>query len=435
MLHDTDTDNDSDHSCQDAERGDNGRVVDEGTAWWSARHAQSRVGILVRVQQGDEGAGLREQEKEDDDGWGGRPRVTELLLYGSVVDGGGGDGRLTPSTDAMPGCAVREVRVRALPLSSDLLWRGGDSRCGVAPLSPASDGSGTGSPAAYFLPPPFSGTQVASTSARKRQRVVNLLDDAALRHKKARRKGGVAVGEAMGGGDGWSSNNQESTSFNGSVSRTMAKIEKEDTQSLFIEDSQYRRPSLESRHSRSPSASSLQTTRHGRPPSRKGPLAECKRSSLSRVDSIVTASDGSPVPEQEKTIEQRNKDALSRTIMAGMRLYGLQQKKKSSKSRAASEVPSQAATLDVVAKGPAEVELDEYKLVYHLTLKGAAFALRRDITYALVPPAVMREVADKLLAIFCSDPLSEVNGLPLQGFGCEAMVTVVPSRRPIMKPG
>lgn len=429
MLHDTD--NDNDNKCPDAETGD---YPDEGAAWWSARHAQSRVGILVRVQ-GGEGVELLGKEEEDDDGWRVRPRITELLIYGSVVDVGEGGGAVTtPWTGSMP---VREVRVRALPLSSDLLWGRdgrGDSRCGVAPLSPASDGSGTGSPAAYFLPP-FAGPPVASTSARKRQRVVNLLDDAALRHKKVKRKGGVALAEAMGGIDGRLTLNQERSSSHGSMPRTVAKIEKEDTQSPFIEDSQYRRPSLESRHSRSPSASSLQTTRHGRPPSRKGPLAECKRSSLSRVDSIMTASDGSPVPEQEKTIEQRNKDALSRIIMAGMRLYGLQQKKKASKSRAASEVPSQAATLDVVAKGPAEVELDEYKLVYHQTLKGAAFALRRDIATALLPPAVMREVADKLLAIFCSDPLSEVNGLPLQGFGCEAMVTVVPSRRPIVEPG
>lgn len=132
-------------------------------------------------------------------------------------------------------------------------------------------------------------------------------------------------------------------------------------------------------------------------------------------------------------MEQRNKDALSRIILAGMRLYGLQQKKKPSKSRAASEVPSQAATPDVVAKASAE-EVDEYKLVYHQTLKGAAFALRRDLAATLVPPAVMREVADKLLAIFCSDPLSELNGLPVQGFGCDAMVTVVPARRPVVEP-
>lgn len=433
MLHDTDNDND----CQDAERGDNGSEIDEGTAWWSARHTQSRVGILVRVQRGEAG-GLRGKEEEDDNGWRGGARVTELLIYGSVVDGGeGGGGVTTPRTDSMPGRAVREVRVRALPLSSDLLWRGdgrGDSRCGVAPLSPASNGSGSGSPAAYFLPPPFSGPQVASTSARKRQRVVNLLDDAALRHKKARRKGGVAVAEAMGGIDGRLSLEKERSLSHGSVPRTVAKIEKEDDRLPFIEDSQYRRPSLENRHSRSPSASSLQTTRPGRPPSRRGPLAECKRSSLSRVDSIVTASDGSPVPEQEKPIEQRNKDALSRTIMAGMRLYGLQQKKKLSKSRAASEVSSQAATPDIVAKGSAE-EVDGYKLVYHQTLKGAAFALRRDLATIIVPPAVMREVADKLLAIFCSDPLSEVIGSPLQGFGHDAMVTVVPSRRPVVEPG
>lgn len=370
-------------------------------------------------------------EKEEDSFFRGRPRITELLIYGSITDVEKRDGPLTPPTDCRAGCGVREMRVHALPLSSDLLYRGegnGDSQRGFTPLSPASDGSGFGSHAAYFIPPLFSGTQGTSASARKRQRVVNLLDDAALRHKKVRRKGGEAVGKVLGGVDG-----RSSLSHN-SVPRTMTKMEKEDDLQLLKEDPQYKRPSLETRRSRSSSVSSFQNTGPARPPSRRGLIVENKRSSLHRVDSIVTVNDASPVPEQEKTIEQRNKDALSRTIMAGMRLYGLQQKKKTSKSRAASEVPSQAATPDIIAKGSAE-DGDEYKLVYHQTLKGAAFALRRDIATTVLPPAVMREVADKLLTVFCSNPFSENNVSLTHGFNREARGPLVPSPRPIREPG
>jgi len=429
LLHDND--------YNDNESADNDNDSDEGKAWWSARHAQSRVGILVQVPVEVQGDDIVLPEKEEDAFFRGRPRITELLIYGSITDVEKRDGALTPPTDCRAGCGVREMRVHALPLSSDLLYcqeENGDSQCGFTPLSPASDGSGSESPAAYFIPPLLSGTQGTSASARKRQRVVNLLDDAALRHKKVRRKGGEAVGKVLGGIDGRSSLSHDRTTSHSSVPRTMTKMEKEDDLQLLKEDPQCKRPSLGTRRSGSSSVSSFHNTGPARPPSRRGLIVEIKRSSLHRVDSIVTANDGSPVPDQDRTIEQRNKDALSRTIMAGMRLYGLQQKKKTSKSRAASEVPSQAATPDIIAKGSAE-DGDEYKLVYHQTLKGAAFALRRDIANTVLPPAVMREVADKLLTIFCSNPCSENDGALTQGFSREARGPLVPSRRPTREPG
>ena len=370
------------------------------------------------------------------------PRITEMLIYGSVTDG---DTRrmnagLTSPAGSVLGSGMREKRVLALPLSSDLLYRGGgdekfDSQGRFTPLSPASDGFGSGSPAAYFLRPLFSESQTTSLSARKRQRVVNLLDDAVLRHKKARRKGGDAIGRTIGSIEGVLSQSQQRPEPRSTTPRTMTEIEKGDDLGLGKDDSQYRRPSLEYRHSRSPSVASFQIAGPGRPASRKGLLVESKRSSLHRVDSIVAANDGSPVPEQEKTIEQRNKDALSRIIMAGMRLYGLQQRRKSCKSRAASEVPSQGTTTpDIIAKGSAE-EVDEYKLIYHQTFKGAAFALRREIATSLISQAVMRDVADKLLAIFSSDPSTELGGAPVQGFDQERRGAIVPSRRPVVEPG
>ena len=418
------------------EYGDDGNGDGHGgKAWWGRWHAQSRIGILVQVEAQGDGVGFQE---EGEDGLRPRPRITELLIYGSVVDAEREAGGLTPPADDMPGCARREMRVYALPLSSDLLYRGddnGDIRGGMMPLSPAPDGSESKSPVAYFLPPLYPESQVTSMSARKRQRVVNLLDDAALRHKKARRKGGEAVSKVMGSIEAGSIPNQQRPPSRSSVPRSIGKTETENELSLFKEEPHYRRSSLENRSSRSSSVSAFQNTGHGRPATRKGLLLESKRSSLHRVDSILTANDGSPVPEQEKTIEQRNKDALSRIIMAGMRLYGLQQKRRTSKSRAASEMPSQAATTPDIKVNDSAEDVDEYKLIYHQTLKGAAFALRRQITTILIPQVVMREVADKFLAIFCSDPQSEFSDAPVQGFGQESAVTIVSSRWSVVEPG
>lgn len=389
--------------------------------WWRTHLAQSSLGILVQVDY------LGGEHK--DNGQKARPRTTELLIYGTVTDVSPKDNILTPPASSSPGpeqrdpmqnCGSREMRVHALPLSSDLLYQEDQkmgSQTGSLPLSPAQEMPG--SPTAYFLPPLYPEPPAASTSARKRQRVATLFDDAAQRNKRARKKGGEGVSKVMASIEGSQSQAKQSTSS--VISRTrdestmVARTENEDDLGHPKEDQQLRPRSRGDGLSRSSSISSVQNIGDGRPPSRKGALANRNRSSLHRVTSIVAANNGSPGPE-EKTIEQRNKDTLSRIIMAGMRLYGLQQRKGTSKSRAVSEAPSQAAIPDIVSK-PASEDVDEYKLIYHQTFKGASFALRQHIATSLIKQVVMREVADKLLAIFCADPLSEYTDASNQGFG------------------
>ncbi|KAI9879650.1 MAG: hypothetical protein M1830_003702 [Pleopsidium flavum] len=405
---------------------------DEDTAmpWWRAHLAQSNIGILVQVDD------LQEEHK--DNGQQARPRVTELLIYGTISNTSPQPNFLTPPASSSPGpeqshnvqdCGSREVRVHALPLSSDLLYRGDqkmESQADSTPLSPTRETPG--SPTAYFLPPLYPQPSAGPTSARKRQRVATLFDDAAQRNKKARRKGGESVSKAMASIEGSQSQAQKGPlsciSRQRDDSKKTAKINVEDELGLSIGDQERRPLSWRGELSRSSSISSIQENGSGRPSSRKGALAEGKRSSLHRATSILTANNGSLVPEEEKTVEQRNKDTLSRIIMAGMRLYGLQQRKRTSKSRAVSEAPSQFAIPDVVSK-PAE-DSDEYKLIYHQTFKGASFALRQHITTSLVKQVVMREVADKLLAIFCADPLSECTDAPNHGFGGDGKTETSP---------
>jgi hypothetical protein len=78
---------------------------------------------------------------------------------------------------------------------------------------------------------------------------------------------------------------------------------------------------------------------------------------------------------EEPTTESRNKEALSRVVMAAMRMHGMQQRKKN-RSRRASVAPGVEDSQEPIAKTAAEeaVKDEEYKLMYHQTYKGAAFA-------------------------------------------------------------
>jgi len=109
----------------------------------------------------------------------------------------------------------------------------------------------------------------------------------------------------------------------------------------------------------------------------------------------------------EPTVESKNKDAISRVVMAGMRLYGYQQRKKTNRSRRRSASPS---IRDAEAEQESEeaAKDEEYKLVYHQTHRGAVFAFRSSIasTSLHTQPNKIRDTVDRLLAIFCTDPLA-----------------------------
>lgn len=125
---------------------------------------------------------------------------------------------------------------------------------------------------------------------------------------------------------------------------------------------------------------------------------------------------------EDKEIEQKNKDTLSRLVMAGMRLYGLSQSKAKKNARRASMAPNNIATQSASspvlnAEDEEEEERrkergEEYRYIYHQAYKGACFAFRSRIAKESFQPhtETLREVVDKLLAMFCVDPLAA--GLP-----------------------
>jgi hypothetical protein len=130
---------------------------------------------------------------------------------------------------------------------------------------------------------------------------------------------------------------------------------------------------------------------------REGSLpAVAKRSGLSRVKSVSTLPDKATVD----TVENRNKELISRIVMAGMRLYGYSQSK-SRRSRSGS------VSHDNHESSDAQQSDEEYKLLYHQVFKATCFTFRRQISdMALLGQSeALRETVDKLLAVFCTDPL------------------------------
>jgi hypothetical protein len=114
--------------------------------------------------------------------------------------------------------------------------------------------------------------------------------------------------------------------------------------------------------------------------------------------------------------ETKNKDAIARVVMAGMRLYGLSQsnrKIRDKQQRSGSASPA-IAVEDSITPEALEAERkndEEYKAVYHQVYKGVCFTFRAHMQTMLLQgyTDALREAADKLLAMFVNNPLA--NGL------------------------
>ncbi|OAL55440.1 hypothetical protein IQ07DRAFT_167229 [Pyrenochaeta sp. DS3sAY3a] len=330
--------------------------------WCHLARSQSPIGILAQVEsQGDNAQ---------------KPRVTEILFYGTIASPAAGNLPTPPSTS--PHDCLPELQVHAIPLSSDLLHV-------QVKEPPFADEN-------RFLPPQHTTSSIPTSPKRAR----DIFEEATIANKKARRKGGQGVSAAAARG------NESQLSYSHRKSLSI------DTKGVPFPD--FRPPSANSalsRPSARPLSRSPSISSETRPVSQKGiPEAHHKRSNLSRVATI------SSQPE-EPTTESRNKEALSKVVMAAMRMHGLQQRKKHRSRRASvapgieeNELPVEEAAVDEIAKD------EEYKLIYHQTYKGAALALRKHMPEKPLhtQPDRLRDVVEQLLNIFLTDPLT----LPLR---------------------
>ncbi|KAF2649634.1 hypothetical protein K491DRAFT_610348 [Lophiostoma macrostomum CBS 122681] len=371
--------------------------------WWTCARAQSPFGILVQVEDKARGAHAL--------------RLTEILFYGTVASSAKTSLPTPPSSspDVAPVQpeSLPELRVHALPLSSDLLYQSGLSD--IPPLSPPLDHADAPVlPDAQFLAATFSADPVTAPGSPKRKR--DVFEEATQLRRKARRKGGEGISAAAA---------RASSAHNGTTHRKSLSV---DTKATPIPESRpasaigiaSRPPSRQL--SRSPSIAS-----DSRPLSRRGPESQAKRSTLSQVATV-------PLQPEEPTIETRNKEALSRVVMAGMRMHGLQQRKKT-RSRRSSVAPAVEAAERMTEEAAVEEanKDEEFKLIYHQTYKGAALALRRHIaTRPLhLQPDRLRDVVEKLLPIFCTDPLT----LPLPSTEAEGVMTTPGAQKRLGVPG
>ena len=325
------------------------------------------------------------------------PRITELLIYAAVKNGGSSlptpptSSSPTPLAEACqnPPAQPLTLKVYALPLSSTII----DQAANSAAVVPTPEDDSASAPA-YFLPRCTNEHREAQKIRQKRQDLSSLFDDATQKRRKLKGRGGESVAQAMAGFD-----RPAQKGF--SIESSSEPLE---TLPRPISDNLSRKTL-----SRSSSMTSIATTDYTKPGSRSGPLANGKRSSLHRVENAISPRDSPAFSETDDTYSIRNKAALTKVVMAGMRLYGLHQRKKSE------------VALDNNTSQEFEVK-DEYKLVYHQTFKAATFTFRNQLSAQLIPQDTMRDMVDRLLCLFCTDPMAPniLDNGDLPAFGSQA---------------
>ena len=344
-------------------RDDRGGNPDETTLtpWWSDVGGQSEYGILLRVE---------EQSTNISDG-----KMTELLLYACAK--GWLSTIPTPPPSSSPGLPSstpngdQVVKVFALPLNSNIL-RYPTQMSGLA--TPPVEAS--------FLPYYSTQAHAEVQAPQKRQSLSSLFDDATQKRRKLKGRGGESISQAMA--------NIESHS-RGAPTQEVRKEESRAAVPSLKDQSTRKRLSRASTIASFPCSGDVASASHRA-------LANGKRSSLHRVKSALSPRDSPALSDLDGGHSQQNKAALAKVIMAGMRLHGLQQRKRPVQDERPQTANSAVDQNDVN---------DEYKLVYHQVFKAATFALRRHLSERLVTQEVMREVVDQLLTLFCTDPTSK----------------------------
>ncbi|KAL8628122.1 hypothetical protein Q9189_006161 [Teloschistes chrysophthalmus] len=342
-----------------------------GISWQESPGGQSEHGILLGVDNDQHDpiqAGLD---------------ITEILLYAASSETLHGHPLpLTPPHSSSPSHAHGTQRIKpsiklyALPLSSNIFQTINESSIAQDTYSIASED-------AYYLSfpsePPL--VQPENTKARKRAKIETLFNDASQNRRAQKKRGGEGVAKAMAGLDGripmplplpalpdTSQPTKKTAQKRGVLSRAFTTSSLPPTEEPISRPQGSRRPTLI-------------TTHH--------------RSSLSHVENILspslttTTTTQSPAPETPtNAIETLNKNALSRIIMAGMRMYGLQQPRRKS---VATPLEAQAISANQ----------EEYKAIYHQTFKAAAFAFRKSWREKVVGQEGLRDTVDLFLGRFC----------------------------------
>ena len=361
--------------------------------WWTYETGQSEYGILVSV-------GYEETEPRRTN------NLTELLLYAaSKRDVSELPTPLSSSSPAPPEEPYRtllhgdhlDVKVYALPLCSTIFDYVDKTR-----LAGSAQEDLTIPREAIFLPGDSDSSHLRQEAQQKRPSISSLFEDAKQKRRKLKGRGGESISKAMA-----------------EIDRPLTK---HGFPSSFDQGQSENTPMLQTRKivkqslSRSSSMTSVANPELPRPASRSGALTNGKRSSLHRVESAISPRDSPMLCDDDSDYTQKNKAALTKVVMAGMRLHGFQQKKRLGKSSVMEDRPNTATSIGDATPFDAE---DEFKLLYHQTFKAAMFAFRRQFNAQAISQGIMRDIVDRILGLFCSDPLvgSEIEEGSLTAFG------------------
>ncbi|KAI6813932.1 hypothetical protein KC342_g16619 [Hortaea werneckii] len=332
-----------------------------GQPWWQKARSESPIGILASLQTSSNEPTLPP------------PKPSDILFYAAaqsdLVPRPPTPPSSSPATDSLISseqASPLAFRVHALPLLPEHSL----ARTGTPPHSPVAEDDSV--PAIFLHDKAGEDAEVINLPpVRKRRTVNDTFDDASERRQKARRTGGSSIAAAA--------------------------AVKTDTAGSYPSFSHRRSASGSNNHAvPAPNrpASRGSSVASSRPTTARAASEVPKRSSLARMASVS----GMDV---EESTETRNKDLISRVVMAGMRLHGLSQsKRKKSKGSAAASQSFEQEEID-------RRNDEEYKLVYHQVYKGAQFAFRQHIGQSTLQPHsdALREVVDRLLILFCTDPL------------------------------
>ncbi|KAF2742973.1 hypothetical protein M011DRAFT_490222 [Sporormia fimetaria CBS 119925] len=367
--------------------------------WWTQPWSQSPIGILASTDTAD--AGYTPQNPV---------RITELLFYGII--------HLVPSsnTPALDEELIPTLHVNALPLSSDLLYT-------AYTLSPPLQSPNHPT----FLPNPPS-----STSTKRKHDAI--FDTATQLQRTAKRKGGASVAAAAARAtESRALAHRRSISIS-SDARKHGLSERRDTRPRSAGGSSMG-GRLERERARSVSvgvSASEKSVHHGFGTQKRGkgglgstglshvttttPTSPSTTSTQAEKEKKKQTTTAEPAPETET----RNKEALSRVVLAAMRMHGFTQRnnnKKAAKSQYMSQGRRDSTIIDThpevttpttnTAPIPdTTISDDEFKLLYHQTYRSAICALRKIIAKEplyLRPDGALRDVVEKLLDIFCTE--------------------------------
>ena len=393
------------HRClfDDLKDGD----IEQSNGWWDRIGGQSQNSILLGVRGGA------------DAGEGSATEITEILLYAGTSQEFNAPPTPPASSPLEHGNhgskTSLNVRIHALPLSSKI-YNTLAQTPSIPHINPASDDQEF-----YYLPspPPAQSHQHDDNPATKRPHIESLFDEATQIRRLHKKQGGEGIAKAMAAMDARMSMP--------ALSSTTAALPEP-----LINPNPKVQPKPRTPFSRASTTGCINpppppppqmSPPSSRPPSTHlPPEPKRRRSLLARapflpspsIDAVTPASD---IPDSTSAIEHQNKTTLSRIIMAGMRMHGLQpqhQRRKSVGGASYTQNPASASTdaRERICGGNGEggqdsvwkITEDEYKAIYHQTFKSTTFTFRNTWKTSAIKEESLRDTANIFLSQFCTSP-------------------------------